>query len=309
MRKLLLVLFLATVVTSLAAAQNKKFIGRWDLTVTGDKEYPSWLEVTEKNGTLAANFVGRWGNARPLPKVEINKDKITFVSPKEEEDAQSDMTYEGTLQGDTLSGTVNAPKGGTWKWTATRAPKLDAKKNVKWGQPVQLFNGKDLTGWTMTDPKTTNPWKVVDGTLVSPGHGPEIISDKKFKDFKLHLEFNAHGEANSGVYLRGRYEAQIETESAKEPPSHHTGGIYGFIAPEPEPPRTPDVWQTYDITLVGRIVTVAVNGKTVIDHQEISGITGGALDSHEGEPGPIYLQGSEVGHVAFRNITITPVEE
>ncbi len=87
-----------------------------------------------------------------------------------------------------------------------------------------------------------------------------------------------------------------------------TGGVYGFLAPKPEPPRQPGVWQTYDITLVGRTVTVVLNGQTIIDRQEIPGITGGALDSHEGLPGPIYLQGSEDGHVTYRNITITPAK-
>ena len=82
-----------------------------------------------------------------------------------------------------------------------------------------------------------------------------------------------------------------------------------LIDPNPEQPRTPDVWQTFDITLVGRTLTVIQNGKTIIDKQEIPGITGGALDSHEGEPGPIYLQGSEDGHVQFRRITITPAVE
>ena len=69
---------------------------------------------------------------------------------------------------------------------------------------------------------------------------------------------------------------------------------------------SPDTWQTFDITLIGRRITVVLNGKTVIDNQEIPGITGGALDSHEGEPGPIYLQGSEKGHVAYRSIVVTP---
>jgi hypothetical protein len=99
---------------------------------------------------------------------------------------------------------------------------------------------------------------------------------------------------------------QIETDSISEPPSHHTGGVYGFLTPQPELPRAPDTWQTFDITLVGRRVTLVQNGQTVIDNQEIPGITGGALDSHEGLPGPVYLQGSEEGHVLFRNITITP---
>ena len=84
-----------------------------------------------------------------------------------------------------------------------------------------------------------------------------------------------------------------------------TGGVYGFLAPTPEQPRKPGEWQTYDITLVGRVITVVQNGQTIIENQEIPGITGGALDSHEGLPEPIYLQGSEAGHVAFRNITIT----
>lgn len=144
--------------------------------------------------------------------------------------------------------------------------------------------------------------------MVSPGNGPEIISDRKFGDFKLHVEFNCGKNSNSGVYLRGRYEVQIETESESEPPSHHTGGVYGFLAPTPELPRTPDKWQTFDITLIGRHVTVVQNGTTIIDDKEIPGLTGGALDSREGLPGPVYLQGSEKGHVQFRRITITPAK-
>ena len=81
------------------------------------------------------------------------------------------------------------------------------------------------------------------------------------------------------------------------------------IRPNPEQPRKAGVWQTFDITLVGRTVTVVHDEKTIIDHKEIPGITGGALDSHEGEPGPIYLQGSEDGHVLFRKITLTPAIE
>src|SRR2546429_8905775 len=124
----------------------------------------------------------------------------------------------------------------------------------------------------------------------------------------LHVEFNCGENANSGVYLRGRYEVQIETDSIEEPPSHHMGGVYGFLDPTPELPRKPGTWQTYDITLVGRNVTVVQNGQTIIDNKEIPGITGGALDSHEELPGPIYLQGSEKGRVAFRSIVLTPAE-
>jgi len=283
-------------------------LGRWDLTLKApDREYPSWLELQQQDGLLKAHMVGRWGNARPLPKVEISNGELTFVSPKEEEDSKEDLVFQGKLTGKTLTGIVNGPDGKAWQWAGVRAPDLVRAGAHMWDKPIPLFNGKDLNGWTMSA-SGLPAWTVQNGTIVSPGHGPELVSESKFQDFKLHIEFNCGKDSNSGVYLRGRYEVQIETESEAEPPSHHTGGVYGFIAPSPESPRTPDLWQTFDITLIGRRVTVIQNGTTIIDNQVIPGITGGAVDSHEGMPGPIYLQGSEKGHVAFRNIVITPAK-
>jgi Domain of Unknown Function (DUF1080) len=294
--------------TSEGAPNVKPFLGRWDLTLKSPgSEYPSWLELREQGGHLKAQMVGRWGNARPLPKTELSGGHLTFVSPKEEEGSTSDLVFEGQMSGETLSGTVNGPDGKTWQWTGVRSPALERATAPQWGKPIQLFNGKDLSGWKMGAPGPP-VWTVQNGTLVSPGNGPELYSDAKFQDFKLHVEFNCGKDANSGVYLRGRYEVQIETESQSEPPSHHTGGVYGFLAPSPEQPRVPDTWQTFDITLIGRRVSVVLNGKTVIDNHEIPGITGGAVDSREASPGPIYFQGSEKGHVAFRNIVITPAK-
>ena len=290
-----------------ATASIQAFLGRWDLTLkTPVRESPSWLEITQEKGQLRARMVSRWGHARPLPKIEISNDQITFVSPRQEEERKNDMVFEGKLSGHTLAGTTTGPDGTPWRGTGERAPSLIRKSEPRWGKPMQLFNGRDLSGWKMSDPASTVTWKVENGTLVSPGHGPELISDAKFEDFKLHIEFNCAPGSNSGIYLRGRYELQIEDDPEPEGPTMRTGGVYGFLAPSPEQPRKPGEWQTYDITLVGRVVTVVQNGQTIINKQEIAGITGGALDSHEGLPGPIYLQGSEVGHVAFRNIRITP---
>lgn len=289
-------------------SQAKPFLGRWDLTLKApDREYPSWLEISDTGGKLTARMVGRWSDARPLPKIEITRGNLMFVSPKEEEGSKEDLVFHGDLVGKTLSGTVNGPDGKTWHWVGEREPALVRTHPPKWGKPISLFNGKDLTGWKMS---ASGPpvWTVHDGTLVSPGNGPELISDVNVQDFKLHIEFNCGKDSNSGVYLRGRYEVQVETESEGEPPSHHTGGVYGFLAPQPEQPRRPDVWQSFDITLIGRKVTVAQNGVTIINNQEIPGITGGAVNSHEALPGPLYLQGTEKGHVAFRNIVITPAE-
>jgi hypothetical protein len=288
----------------------KAFLGRWDLTLQApERDYPSWLELSEEGGQLKARMVGRWGNARPLPKAELSNGHLKFVSPKEEEGRSEDMVFEGTLASEKISGTVTGPSGTKWHWTGVRAPALKRAGAPKWGSPIILFNGKDLTGWRMDNPRTSKVWKVEDGNLVTPGEGPELINEFKFGDFKLHVEFNCGPTSNSGVYLRGRYEVQIETDSIEEPPSHHMGGVYGFLSPSPELPRKPGEWQSFDITLIGRTITVVQNGRTIIDNQEIPGITGGALDSHEELPGPIYLQGSEKGRVAYRSIVITPAEK
>jgi hypothetical protein len=296
--------------TTSSAGSSKAFLGRWDLTLKAPtREYPSWLELREENGQLKAEMVGRWGNARPLPKVEISDGRLKFVSPKEEEDSKNDLVFEGKLSGNILSGTLSGPDGKTWRWTGRRAPSLKRTSAPTWAAPVPLFNGKDLAGWHESLPGASPAWKVENGNLITPDNGPELIGNRKFEDFKLHVEFNCGTESNSGVYLRGRYEVQIETDSAAEPPSHHTGGVYGFLAPAPELPRKPGEWQTYDITLLGRMITLVQNGQTVIDNKEIPGITGGALDSHEELPGSIYLQGSEKGHVMFRSIVLTPASK
>jgi hypothetical protein len=286
------------------------FLGRWDLTLTTSYgKAPSWLDLSQTSGKLKADFVGRWGNARPLPNVEISHGMLTFVSPKGEENSNTDMVFKGKLVGGELSGTTTGPNGATWTWTGKRAPSLATATPPRWGKPISLFNGKNLNGWheySAGGVPQTRHWKVINGTLVSPGHGPELVNDKNFDNFKLHIEWNCGPASNSGVYLRGRYEVQIENESADEPPSHHTGGVYGFLAPSPELPRSTGQWHTFDITLIGRKVTIVQDGKTIIDDKEIPGITGGALNSNEGQPGPFMLQGSEKGHVSFRNIVVTP---
>src|SRR5258707_11288484 len=197
-----------------AAESAKAYLGRWDLTLRAPgHEYPSWLELREEGGQLKADFVGRWGNSRPLPKVELSNGKLTFVSPKEEEGLPVDMVFEGSLTGKRLSGKVNGPNGATWQWTGGRAPSLERKNAPKWGKAIALFNGKDLSGWK-TSGNGKSEWKVENGILITPGEGSELINDSKFEDFKLHVEFNCGPTSNSCVYFRGRYEVQYETDSA-----------------------------------------------------------------------------------------------
>jgi hypothetical protein len=306
LRLLIVAIGISTSLSALAQDLSRPFSGRWDLTLKGtSKDLPSWIDVSEEHGQLKVVLVGPTDHATPLKQAEIKNGELEFVSLKGEQGFDADTTYKAKLAGGRLVGTVTNAHH-TWQLLGMRAPALSETKNPQWGKPVSLFDGKTFAGWRFSDPSKKGSWEVVDGTLVSNGHGSEIISIPKFFDFKLHLEFNAGTNANSGVFLRGRYELQIETDSASEPPSHHTGGVYGFLDPTPEQPRKADQWQSFDITMVGRTVTVVQNGVTVIDHKEIPGITGGALDSNEALPGPIYLQGSEKGRVAFRNIVITP---
>jgi len=145
---------------------------------------------------------------------------------------------------------------------------------------------------------------MVDGILVNQGVGGNMVTKEEFDDFKLSVEFKLPEGSNSGIYLRGRYELQIEDiESITSEIS--MGGIYGFIAPAVDVPRSADEWQTYEVTLVGRHVTVVHNGIEVISNRPIPGITGGSLNSNEGEPGPIMIQGDH-GPIEFRKFTVTP---
>jgi len=283
------------------------FTGRWDLTIKepSGKFLPSWLELIQAGSNWRARFTGRWGNARPLPIVEIHGDAIRFVSPKEEEGSKNDLEFEGRLSGAVLFGSAKGPDGVAWSWSARRAPSLPKPTKVRWDKPVTLFDGRDFTGWTFDNPAKSTSWKVENGCLINKSAGSNIATKDTFKDFKLHIEVNCPSNANSGIYLRGRYEVQVEDDSLQEPPSHHMGAVYGFLAPTPEQLRRPGVWQSFDITLLGRYVTVIQNGQTIINNQEIPGITGGAIDSHEELPGPIYLQGDH-GGIAYRNIVLTP---
>lgn len=252
-------------------------------------------------------MVGIWGHATPTGEIRIERGGFELGVPTDEGFPDGTKLH-GRLVGGELVGTATTPNGASWPWSGHRAPALERTGVPKWGKPIRLFDGKDLAGWTFTDPTQAGGWSVEGGSLVKLGRGSEIVTKLQFRDFKLHVEFNCGPMANSGVYLRGRYEVQIETNAAQEPPNRRMGSIYGFITPEPPLPGTPNVWQSYDITLIGRTVTVVHDGRTIIDHREIPGVTGGALNTDEGSPGPIYLQGAEDGRVAFRNIVITPAE-
>jgi hypothetical protein len=169
------------------------------------------------------------------------------------------------------------------------------------------FAINNLAGWAARPPAAKHGWVVRDGLLANATPGTDLLTDRTFTDFRLHAEFRYPKGSNSGVYLRGRYEVQIEDNVGLDPDSHHIGGVYGFLTPSVNAAKPAGAWQTLDVELVGRVVTVRLNGERVIDRQAIPGITGGALDSDEGAPGPILLQGDH-GPIEFRTLALTPGE-
>ena len=288
------------------AQETDELLGRWDLSVQGESgSYPSWLEV-RKSGyrTLVGSFVGQFGSARPVSEISFDGKQLRFQIPPQWEDRTSHLVFEGQLSDGKLSGDTNDGKGHTLKWTGVRAPALKRDRVPEWGQAVQLFNGKDTTGWHARFEDRKHGWEVVDGILSNVRPGIDLVTDQKFEDFKLHVEFRYPEGSNSGIYLRGRYEVQIEDNYGDDPESHKIGGVYGFLTPSINAAKESGEWQSMDITLVGRVLTVVFNGERVIDRQTIPGITGGALDNQEGEPGPLMIQGDH-GPVEFRKIEIT----
>jgi len=284
----------------LKAAQP--FAGRWDLTVTTPKDtYPSWMEVTQASGQPQVRVVGRVASVHPATDVKLDGSHLSFTT-SEWIDGQIKVTWEFHAAGGKLTGTQKRADGVEGQIAGVPAPAMKRKAPVAWTKPEPLFDGKDTNGWEPDDP-SHNHWVAQDGELVDQAAGANLRTTRKFGDFKLHIEYNCPNGGNSGVYLRGRYEVQVLYDKSDK--LHDMGSIYGFLAPAVDVAPRPGEWESYDVTLVGRTVTVVRNGQTTIDRQVIPGITGGAIDSREGAPGPIYLQGDHTGGMKYRNITIS----
>jgi len=285
--------------------RDVRLIGRWDITITTPTgTAPSWIEIDSSGrDALVGRIVGIVGSVRPISEIIADGDSLRFAVPHQWENGNGDLRVAFRLQGDRLVGRMTFPDNTTLNWQGVRAPRLTRARAPAWAAPVRLLDANDLNGWQPMG--SSNQWLVRNGVLTSPRSGVNLRTVRSFGDFKLHVEFRYPAGSNSGVYLRGRHEVQIEDDYGREPYSHRFSGIYGFITPTEIAARPAGQWQTYDITLIGRMVTVVANGKQVICNREIPGITGGAIDSNEGAPGPIYLQGDH-GPVEYRNIVITP---
>jgi len=316
-----------------AAAAGKAsdpFVGRWALTIPGGGA--GWLGIEDKGTYLDGSILWGGGSVVPVENVYVNGDTLTVtrLSEIEEKDQTGKVVrkrrltetitakLKGTSDLDLLQtkpevngqGVIERPFTGKRIADLPKAPNL---KKVKFENPIQLFNGKDLGGWTLTNPKAVNGWTVKDGILTNeaPRQGAaygNIRTEAEFEDFNLKLEVRVQAGRNSGVYLRGIYEVQVEDSYGKPLDSHNMGAIYSRITPSEAAEKPAGEWQTMDITLVDRHATVILNGKKIIDNQPLLGCTGGAMTSDEFKPGPIYLQGDH-GSIEYRNIVLTPVKK
>jgi hypothetical protein len=292
-----------SVVPAIAQPKGSPFVGRWGFNITtpgGTRA--AWLGITEKGGSLEVWFQPTGGNVYQVKEFKVQGSHLTLnLAPAA--DNRPALTWELDVNGDKLAG-VQKRGQNTIALSGFREPDLKRSAPQTWSKPEPIFNGKNMDGWEPIGNPANSHWGVKDGYLVNEEKGANLKTTRKFDDFKLHFEVSCPEHANSGFYLRGRYEVQLEFEPDDAPPERRNGSVYGRIAPKATGPRKPGEWETYDVTLVGRTLTVVRNGVTTIDRQEIEGITGGALDANEGEPGPFYVQGDHTGGLKFRNITV-----
>jgi len=311
-----------------SACIETAFDGMWGIDI--EDGGVGWLNVHQQNGFLDAELLWIGGSVLPVGNVYLVDDNTLVVTRNHEMKKSKDRTHFMTFTlrinkvGEGIAGTMTGPNwqgaGETVsKFTGKRMPPMpdtpDLSK-IKFGKEINLFNGKDLNGWQLMNPEEkTNGFKVADGQLVNdpvqPKDGDQLSygnlrTVKEFEDFNLKLEVNVPKGNNSGVYLRGLYEVQVVDSHGKELDSHNMGALYSRITPSEAAEKPAGEWQTFDITLVDRHVTVIFNGKKIIDNQPVLGPTGGAISSDVLAPGPIYLQGDH-GQVAYRNIVLTPI--
>lgn len=331
-RGLVVAFVLVGAVRAASSSGPDAFVGRWALTIPGGAA--GWLEVKKENGWYDGSVLWGGGSVLPVANVVIADGTLTVTRVREIERKDSagkvlrkqqlTETLTAKLEGDTLKGVRLAPRNnGTGfdrgEWTGKRIPALPARPNlaaVKYGAPIELLGRSGLAGWRPIESSIPSAWSVENGVLHNrpPAHAPgqprqrtaNLRTDREFEDFNLKLEVNVPAGSNSGVYLRGIYEVQIQDSFGKPLDSHNMGAIYSRITPGVAAEKPAGEWQTLDLTLVDRHATVVLNGRTIIDNQPLAGCTGGAMWSDQFRPGPLFLQGDH-GPVSYRNIVLRPV--
>jgi hypothetical protein len=298
------------VLAATSFAADSDYNGRWDITAIQEKPRAWWVELTGVGTPNAAGkFVSAYaGDMNKINEIAVENGELKFVIAAPN---GTKYVYHAKLAGGKLEGTAgvegkNAPPT---KWTGVRAPALDNEKDDgswKAGKAIQLFDGKDLSGWHALVPTVEMKWTVQDGVLKNAPPTTDIVSDQKFWNFDAHIEFRIVAHSNSGIGLRGRYEIQILDDYGRPPNTHGAAALYARVPPTVNASKPAGEWQTYDIRLIGRYVTVVHNGQKVLDKVHVDGLTAIANNADEGEPGPFIVQGDH-SNVEIRKFVVTPL--
>tara|TARA_R110002096_G_scaffold55552_8_gene142438 strand:- start:1575 stop:2588 length:1014 start_codon:yes stop_codon:yes gene_type:complete len=302
-------------------------LGDWALEI--ESREAGWLRITEDDGQPSVSMMVNVGTIKPLNGVEVKEGKIqvplkTFrkggkKGPIVSTNRAEIWSENGQLKGEIITHFPQEDRESRDPFTGISIPPMppapDLSK-VTFGKPITLFNGKDLTGWRVRRPEKINGWSAVGGELVNStpktdftatGAYSNLMTEGTFEDFKLHIEFSIEKDRNSGIYIRGLYEAQVVDRDSRMQGLQGVGSIFSLIERSENPAYEGGKWQTYEITLVDRHISVVLNGVKTIDNQPVSGPTSGAVHTNPMTPGPIYLQGDHTS-VKYRNIILAPVE-
>ena len=333
LRMLSAVIILVCLRTPSAHGNESPFIGRWAITLPDGN--PAWLQVI-RTGSHKVQAALLWsvGSARQVNNPRIENGRLLFdrtinwkpfgndiqkrvISPfvaAVTDDDELQLSFEQVTVGDIDANSEFVVVTG--KRVPPLPPRPDLSK-VRFGEPIELFNGKDLTGWRLSNPRKKNGWSASNGVLINEtpkedfsayGEYGNLITEQRFEDFELTIEYNVPKGGNSGIYLRGMYEAQVVDRDSKMQGISGPGAIFGRIEPTKNAGNAGGVWNTYVLTLVDRHITVVLNGETVVDNVPLAGCTGGGIQSNDTLPGPILLQGDHTS-VAYRNIVLRPLNK
>lgn len=328
--KIILTTFCTVALLSSTAIQAQdqipsNLMGDWSLNL--DSQEPAWMSVVEKEGEPFVYMRVYIGSDGPFAVTDVVDNRIRFaIKPIRQTKGSKIATKrevevgltDGKLDGAIHYITEDGSKETSVRFTGKRIPPIPTSppdlSMVQYGKAIRLFNGKDLTGWRPHESDKKNGWSAKDGMLINTtpktdfsatGDHANLRTEAEFNDFRLHIEFLVEEQRNSGIYLRGMYEAQVVDRDSRMQGISGVGAIFGRIAPSKNAGKPGGEWQTYDLTLVDRHITVVLNGETVIDNQPLIGPTAGAIYTDPSAPGPIYLQGDHT-NVKYRNITLEP---
>lgn len=292
-------------------AQDNPFLGKWDITGVGPhSNFVYWLEVKMEDGKLAGYFLNRSGSVLKVATIKIEDGELVFTPAAARPGAPTPPSHRAHLNEDKdkLLGRVTVG-GEEIAWLGEPAPKwgeANANKKLKLGTPVALFDGKDMANWEGQHKDKELGWTIIDGVMTNEPKANNLVSRHRFQDFKIRCEYKVEKNSNSGIYLRGRYELQVLDDFGKPPESHGHMALYSRLAPKVNASKAVGEWQVMEAIIVGNRLTVVLNGQKVQDNIVIDGITGGALDSNEAEPGPIMIQGDHE-KISYRRVIVTPI--